>query len=144
MLDHVRAWRWLKLILEGVQDPILRNSILVEMRKKALNNWGFDPETGAVAKNAQPELDPWESEFVQDVKDCILYGVDTRKEKRKEIERSAFASMVQFVREGNTLNDMPEDLRNDPCIIDLYLKAVHKECDDLCNAADDLLKKFLT
>lgn len=137
--NYAQAWKFLKEQTARVRDPILRNVMIAEFRKRALNEWGFDPETTNISTDSDVSLTDWEQDFVQDIQDTISYGFDTREEKRKKILDETCACMQQFVNDGHTLSDIPEELRT-PFITDLYLKCLHKQGDVLLQAADDLLE----
>lgn len=137
--NYAQAWKFLKEQTARVRDPILRNVMIAEFRKRALNEWGFDPETTNISTDSDVSLTDWEQDFVQDIQDTISYGFDTREEKRKKILDETCACMQQFVNDGHTLSDIPEELRT-PFITDLYLKCLYRQGDVLLQAADDLLE----
>lgn len=137
--NYAQAWKFLKEQTARVRDPILRNVMIAEFRKRALNEWGFDPETTNISTDSDVSLTDWEQDFMQDIQDTISYGFDTREEKRKKTLDEACACMRQFVNDGHTLSDIPEELRT-PFITDLYLKCLYRQGDVLLQAADDLLE----
>lgn len=137
--NYAQAWKFLKEQTAKVRDPILRNVMIAEFRKRALNEWGFDPETTNISTDSDVSLTDWEQNFVQDIQDTISYGIDTREGKRKETLVETCACMRQFVNDGHTLSDIPEELRT-PFITDLYLKCLYRQGDVLLQAADDLLE----
>lgn len=137
--NYAQAWKFLKEQTAKVRDPILRNVMIAEFRKRALTEWGFDPETTNISTDSDVSLTDWEQNFVQDIQDTISYGIDTREEKREKTLDETRAYMRQFVNDGHTLSDIPEELRT-PFITDLYLKCLHKQGDVLLQAADDLLE----
>ena len=137
--NYAQAWKFLKEQTAKVRDPILRNVMIAEFRKRALNEWGFDPETTNISSGSDVSLTDWEQDFVQDIQDTISYGFDTREENRQKTLDETCAYMRQFVNDGHTLSDIPEELRT-PFITDLYLKCLHKQGDVLLQAADDLLE----
>lgn len=137
--NYAQAWKFLKEQTARVRDPILRNVMIAEFRKRALNEWGFDPETTNISTDSDVSLTDWEQDFVQDIQDTISYGFDTREEKREKTLDETCACMQQFVNDGHTLSDIPEELRT-PFITDLYLKCLYKQGDVLLQAADDLLE----
>lgn len=137
--NYAQAWKFLKEQTAKVHDPILRNVMIAEFRKRALNEWGFDPETTNISTDSDVSLTDWEQDFMQDIQDTISYGFDTREEKREKTLDETCACMQQFVNDGHTLSDIPEELKT-PFITDLYLKCLHKQGDVLLQAADDLLE----
>ena len=65
--NRVVAWKWLKDQLKLIGDPILRNALFAELKKRAWEEWGYNPETAYVKKqNTTVELDDWEKDFVED------------------------------------------------------------------------------
>jgi hypothetical protein len=137
--NYAQAWKFLKEQTAKVRDPLLRNAMMAEFRKRALNEWGFDPETGDLPTINDVKKDEWEEEFVEDMAVAEKFNIDTREEKRKKTLDETCACMQQFVNDGHTLSDIPEELRT-PFITDLYLKCLHKQGDVLLQAADDLLE----
>lgn len=137
--NYAQAWKFLKEQTSKVTDPILRNVMMAEFRKRAMNEWGFDPETSNLSQGTSDNLTPWQKEFADDIQDTVSYGIDTREEKRKKTLDETCAYMQQFVNDGHTLSDIPEELRT-PFITDLYLKCLYRQGDVLLQAADDLLE----
>jgi hypothetical protein len=137
--NYAQAWKFLKEQTAKVRDPLLRNAMMAEFRKRALNEWGFDPETGDLPTINDVKKDEWEEEFVEDMAVAEKFNIDTREEKRQKTLDETCACIQQFVNDGHTLSDIPEELRT-PFITDLYLKCLHKQGDVLLQAADDLLE----
>lgn len=137
--NYAQAWKFLKEQTAKVHDPLLRNAMMAEFRKRALNEWGFNPDNGDLPTIDDVKKDDWEEEFVEDMAVAEKFNIDTREEKRKKTLDETCACMQQFVNDGHTLSDIPEELRT-PFITDLYLKCLHKQGDVLLQAADDLLE----
>ena len=137
--NYAQAWKFLKEQTSKVQDPILRNTMMAEFKKRALREWGFNPEDGALYQGDESDLDPWEKEFVNDINDTVTYGIDTREDKRKETEKQARASMRQMIRNGETIADIPEDIRT-PHIEKLFLEELHNYGKELNQCENDLME----
>lgn len=137
--NYAQAWKFLKEQTAKIQDPILRNSMMAEFRKRALNEWGFDPESGDLPTINDIETDEWEKDFLEDLQIAQKFNIDTREDKRKETEKQARASMRQMIRNGETLDDIPEDIRT-PHIEKLFLGEMLNYADELIKCADDLTK----
>ena len=137
--NYAQAWKFLKEQTAKVRDPLLRNAMMAEFRKRALNEWGFDPETGDLPTINDVKKDDWEEEFVEDMAVAEKFNIDTREEKRKKTLDETCACMQQFINNGHTLVDIPEELRT-PFITNLYLKCLYRQGDVLLQAADDLLE----
>lgn len=137
--QQTKAWKFLKDCVSKIQDPTLRNVMMAEFRKRAVRDWGFNPDSKyAVAKNESVQLDDWEQELVADIKDMITFKIDTREEKRKKIAKEAHARMMQFIETGGTLADIPEDICTDT-IIRLYHDCMQEYGDNLLAEADMFL-----
>lgn len=114
MVNYTQSWKFLKDCVSKIQDPTLRNVMMAEFRKRAKQDWGFNPDSKyGIAKNESVELDDWEKEFVADIEKAIKYEIDTREEKRKKTAKEAHARMMQFIETGGTLADIPDDVRSD-------------------------------
>lgn len=137
--NYAQAWKFLKEQTSKVQDPILRNAMVAEFRKHAMNEWGFDPESGDLPTINDIKTDEWEKDFLEDLQIAQKFNVDTREDKRSEIEKQARASMRQMIRNGETLDDIPEDIRT-PHIEKLFLSEMLNHADELIKCADDLTK----
>lgn len=137
--NYAQAWKFLKEQTSKVQDPILRNAMMAEFKKRAMNEWGFDPETSNLSQGTSDNLTPWQKEFADDIQDTVSYGIDVREEKRQKTLDETRKNMREYVRTGNSLADIPEDIRT-PYIQRLYFEELFKIGDELCQAADDLIK----
>lgn len=139
--EQTKAWKFLKDCVSKIQDPTLRNVMMAEFRKRAKQDWGFNPDSKyGVAKNESVKLDDWEKEFVADIKDTITFKIDTREEKRKKTTKEAHARMMQFIETGGTLADIPEDIRTDS-IVKLFYECLNEYGDQLIEEADKLIGK---
>lgn len=137
-MNKAQSWKFLKEQLSKITDRVLRNVMTGEFRKRAIAEWGFDPETGEVSDGLDYLLDDWEKEFINDINDTLTYGIDTREDKRSETEKQARASMREMIRNGETLDDIPEDIRT-PHIEKLFLGEMLNYADELIKCADDLI-----
>lgn len=134
--EQTKAWKFLKDCVAKVVDPTLRNVMMAEFRKRAIRDWGFNPDSKyGVAKNESVELDDWEKEFVADIEKAIKYEIDTREEKRKKTMKEAKARMMQLIVSGGTLADIPDDVRSDT-IDKLYYQCLMEYGDQIMQEAD--------
>lgn len=136
--ECVSKWKFLKGQLKLVQDPILRNVMLAEFRKRAIRDWGFDPETSNL--NKKVILDDWEKELVEDINDFKSFGVDNRVEKREKTHKEAKARMKDFISKGGSLKDIPEDVRSNT-IEKLFYECLFEYGDEIMEEADRFIKK---
>lgn len=120
--NKVSAWKWLKSELTKIQDKDLYLGMIAGFRKRAINDWGYDPETGTPMESNQIELDDWEKEFVEDIQKSQEYEIDTREEKRKQTVKEAHARMMAFIKRGGQLSDIPEDICTDT------IKRLYHDC----------------
>ena len=132
--NQVQSWKALKALVAKVPDATLRNAMMANYRKRAMAEWGYCPDTGTVAKKAQPVvLDDWEQEFVDDIRKAELFEIDTRVDKRKATAKEAHARMMDFVSKGGSLSDIPADVRSST-IDRLYFDCVFEQMDQLVEA----------
>ena len=136
--DYAKAWNWVKGELQNITDPILRNTILADMKQRALTEWGFCPEDGSLASDDDLILDKWESKFVEDIQDTENYGVDLRKENRANAEKEMRNAMRKMILDGKGLHNVPDDIRT-PWVDKIFLEELMRYGDELCSAADYLL-----
>lgn len=123
--QQVQAWKELMKRVANIQDPLLKRGMITEFREKALNDWGWDPTTGNLATDSEPlELDEWEKQFVEDLRDSQTFGFNVREEKQATEVQKARANMQAYVRDGGTLDGIPPNIRT-PDIEKLY-----RECND--------------
>lgn len=134
--EQTKAWKFLKDCVSKIQDPTLRNVMMAEFRKRAKQEWGFNPDSKyGVAKNESVELDDWEKEFVADINDMITFKIDTREEKRKKTMKEAKARMMQLIITGGTLSDIPDNIRSNT-IDKLYYQCLMEYGDQIMQEAD--------
>lgn len=137
---HAKAWKFLQDKVAKIQDPTLRNTMMAAFRQRALAEWGYCPDDGLLAKNTTaPQLDAWEQEFVQDIDDAVMWQIDTRDKKRTQTLNEARAHMMDFVRHGGMLSEIPDYIRCD-VIDNLYydcLESIHR---DTIAAADNFIQ----
>lgn len=126
--EQVRAWKQLKEMVAKVEDPTLRNAMMAEFRNRAINEWGYDPETGRLPKEDELLLTDWERDLLDDIKKAQAFGLDinyVRKDKleaeRKELEKN----MYFFIKDGGSLTDIPPEVRTDT-MVDAYLRVLKK------------------
>lgn len=136
--DFAVRWKFIKKQLELVQDPILRNIMLAEIRKRAIRDWGFDPEGKDLNKDIV--LNDWEKDLVEDINDFKSFGVDNRVEKREKEKREAKSRMKSFIEKGGNLCDIPEEIRTDT-IKKLYYDCLLEYGDEIMEDADRFIKK---
>lgn len=137
--EQTKVWKFLKDCVSKVVDPTLRNVMMAEFRKRAKQDWGFNPDSKyGVAKNESVELDDWEKEFVADINDMITFKIDTREEKRKKTAKEAKARMMQFIESGGTLADIPDDVRSDT-VDKLYHDCLMEYGDNLLAEANRII-----
>lgn len=134
-IKQVQAWKFLMEHTNKVQDPLLRKALIADFRERAIRDWGWDPVGTKFIPSSEPELDDWEQDFVNDIKDCATFNLDTRADKRIAELRHAKLNMREFLREGGCLKDIPENIRT---IVDLYYKTLFEEGDALMAQIDNL------
>lgn len=138
--DFTTRWKWLKSQVSLVRDEDLRKVMMAELRKRAYENWGFDPETTKINSVRKIELDDWEREFVEDIKKAEIYELDTRVEKREKTRKEAKARMKDFISKGGSLKDIPEDVRSNT-IEKLFYECLFEYGDEIMEEADRFIKK---
>lgn len=139
-LEKIRAWHALKDQIGKIYDYKTRSVYYKAFLARATNEWGFNPEKpGQPIQNESVELDDWEKEFVEDIKDSITFGFNVRKHKQNREFVEARRNMRDFVRKGGFLNDIPEDIRK-PCIVETYIQELLFEADEILELADSVIK----
>lgn len=136
--DLAIRWKWLKSQISLIRDDNLRKIIFAELRKRAYENWGFDPETTKINSVKKIELDDWEKEFVEDINKAKVYEVDTRIKKREQTKKEAKVRMKDFISKGGNLKDIPENVRNNT-IEKLYYECLLECVDETIKEADAFL-----
>ncbi len=132
--QHVQAWKFLQQSVAKVSDPVLRNAMMAEFRRRALAEWGYCPGDGTIATNADVQLDAWEKEFLRELKINLDFG--TRMDF-ESTQREAKNNMRQFLLDGGKLSDIPANIRT-PHIEALYYECLHEYGDELMAHADYL------
>ena len=133
-LELIRTWNTLKEHLAKITDVKTKQMYYKAFLVRAINEWGFNPEKpNTTVSNI--ELTDWEKEFVEDIHDAISFGIDTRADKRLQTDAECRASMMQFVRDGGTLNDIPEYIRCES-IDNMYRECRDKYHQEMMELAD--------
>lgn len=125
-IEKIRMWNSLKEHLNKIHDYKTRSLYYKALLARACSEWGFNPERPS--QPIQPEsveLNDWEKEFVEDIHDIIVFGIDVREEKRKQENEKCKKEMLNFVREGGKWQDIPEHIRCES------LKKMYNECKDI-------------
>jgi len=131
-------WKWLKSQISLIRDDDLRKVIFAELRKRAYENWGFDPETTKINSAKKIELDDWEKEFVEDINKAKVYEVDTRIKKREQTKKEAKARMKDFISKGGNLKDIPDNIKSNT-IEKLYYECLFEYGNEIMKEADAFL-----
>lgn len=137
--QHTQAWKFLKAQAAKVADPDLRMSMMAEFRKRALNEWGFNPDNGQLAADDEFMLSAWEQSFLADIQKTTQYELDVRADKRESELHEARSRMRHFVEHGGCLKDIPENIRT-PFVEQLFYEALFWYGDQLmeaCNATSN-------
>lgn len=135
---QVQAWKFLMEQVKGIQDPLLKRSMIADFRERAKQDWGWDPATGNLTETATPELNEWEKDFLERVKLGQQLGVYVPGDTDEVAE--ARVNMMEYVRDGGTLAGIPDDIRT-PDIEDLYWECRHALTDELLQQADNVMPK---
>lgn len=123
MVNQTQSWKFLKDCMSRIQDFTFRNTLMAEFRKRAKQDWGFNPDSKyGIAKTESIQLDDWEQELVRDIKKASQYQVDTRITKRRETAKEAHARMMMFIERGGQLSDIPDDICTD------IIKQLYRDC----------------
>lgn len=139
-LEKIRVWNTLKQEIHKIYDYDTRMMYYKAFLARAYNEWGFNPEKpGCLPPTESIELDDWEKEFVEDINDTIIFGIDVRKEKRQKELELCHKNMREFIQKGNTITDIPSDLLSRD-IIKIYVQELLHEGDELLELADSVLK----
>ena len=119
------GWKWLKAQVDRVQDPVLKTAMMAEFRKRAINEWGYDPETGRMPDPKAVILDDWEKELIEDIRTSEMFEIDVRLKKREYERKELEREMYFFIRNGGRIMDIPDDIRT-TFIVQTYLKILDK------------------
>lgn len=124
--QKLQAWNNLKNLLKGIIDKKANKLYHDTLLLKAIREWGFNPEKIDKVNTPKIELTDWEKELLNDIQAVQEYGIDTRKEKRKQTDKEFRLAMLDFVKSGGLLSDIPENLRNEKAIKDAYWEISEK------------------
>lgn len=118
------ATRWKKILehTKSIKDPILRESILAEYQQRAIQEWGFCPDSH-IYKQKNIEFEPWQEAFLKKIKSCLEYDVFFKDEA---VEKEARARMRDFVCKGGSFTDLPIGLQTQDLHI-LYIDVLLEE-----------------
>ena len=141
MLDPMVAsqrWKFLMSMVGKVRDPILRECMLNEYRRRAKAEWGYCPDGRVVKEDDVLPITPAQIAIHDKIKQCAEYGVWKQDE---EVDNAARANMMAYVRAGGTLDGIPSNLRCEA------IDRIYRECKDilhkeLMDEADDLIKRL--
>lgn len=133
--QHAQAWKFIKSQVSKVKDLDLKMATMAEFRKRALNEWGFNPDDGKLATDDDVILNDWERDFVADIHKSNQFDLDVRPDKREAEIHEARSRMRHFVEHGGCLMDIPEHLRT-PFIEQLFYEALDWYGDQLMEACD--------
>lgn len=140
-LEKIRAWSTLKQELSKIYDYNTRVVYYKAFLARACNEWGFNPDKpGQQPTIESVELDDWEKEFVEDINDTIVFGIDVRKEKRQKELDLCHKNMRKFIRKGNTIKNIPNNLLS-PDIVKIYVEELLHEGDELLELADSVINQ---
>lgn len=125
-------------MLERVKDPILRDCMLNEYRRRAKAEWGYCPDGRAVKEDDVLPITPAQIAIHDKIKQCAEYGVWKQDE---EVDKAARANMMAYIRGGGTLEEIPAHLRCEA------IDQIYRECKDqlhkeLMADADDAIKRL--
>lgn len=137
--EKIRSWNILKDQISKIYDYKTRSIYYKALLARACAEWGFNPERpGQPIQNEPVELDDWEKEFVEDINDTVVFGIDVRKNKREKEKTEAHARMLQFVEHGGKVSDIPDDIRTDT-IVKLYYDCLLEQGNNIIAETDRLL-----
>lgn len=123
-------WKWLMGMVDKVQDPVLKNCMIAEFRKRAINEWGFDPTDPKYELNESDiDFTPDERKFLNKIKVAQRFGAWVKDEK---LERETRANMCNFIDLGGGFSDLPEELQT-PYMAQLYLDCLQKNVEIIKN-----------
>lgn len=137
-MNQVRAWKEILSLVSKVQDPLLRRALLAEFRDKAIKDWGWDP-TGHKAFSENVELDEYEKDFVKRVQISQQLGI--YMEGKEDQKAQARANMLDYVRDGGTLEGIPDNIRT-PDIEKLYWECKNTEHDEMMAQCDNIIAQM--
>lgn len=140
-LEKIRVWHALKDQIGKIYDYKTRSVYYKAFLARACSQWGFNPEKpGQPIQNESVELDDWEKEFVEDIKDSITFGFNVRKQKQNREFIETRRNMREFIQQGGTLKDIPENIKSKN-IVDIYVKELLFEGAEILELTDFVLNK---
>lgn len=141
-LEQIKLWNSLKEQINKIIDHKTRQTYYKAFLARFVNTYGFNPETPAYGQknSTSVDLDDWEKEFVQDIQDGISFRIDTRESKRSKTEKEARARMLDFVRKGGQLKNIPDEIRCG-AIDKLYWECKNKHHEEIMEFADSVIGK---
>ena len=108
--EKATAWKTLQSMIDKIVDPVLKKAIFGELYARAEKEWGYCPSEEKPSNKI--ELEDWEIKFLDAVNTAKQYGVmivDEEESAKRDRENKHW--MMQFIRKGGVLNDLPEDIR---------------------------------
>ena len=126
--QRLQTWNKIKETLKGIIDPKTNRLYHDALLLKAIREWGFNPEKqDKLKKQENIELNDEEKNILKRIKAAQEYGIDIRTQEEKDnLDKEFRLSMLDFVRTGGNLDDLPDNLRNSKVIIDGYFEIVEK------------------
>ena len=115
-LEIAHSWRQLEGFLARIPDPILQNSIRLELEQRAINQWGYCPSQQQLYKEVKedkkPELTDWEQSLYDRMQAFAEYGVDIRtQEEKHKLYNETFNRMCSFIDSGGVYSEIPDDIK---------------------------------
>lgn len=126
-LQRLQAWNKTKILLENIKDPKAKKLYHDALLLKAVKEWGFNPEKPVkVSKYEKIEFTEYEKQLLNQIKATKDYGISVITDaEREKTEKGLSIAMLDFVRSGGQLNDIPERLQS-PSIAKGYFNALEK------------------
>ena len=126
--QKLQSWNKIKDMLKNIIDPKANRLYHDTLVLKAIREWGFNPEKpDKLIKQENIELTDYEKKMLKQIKAAQEYGIDIRTQEEKDnLDKEFRLSMLDFVRKGGSLDELPDNLRYSKCIIDGYFEAVKK------------------
>lgn len=115
------AWKYIQEALDKIIDPVLKQSMFGELYSRAEKMWGYCP---AVEKPSNKvALEDWEQSFLEEIKVAQTYGTMIVNEQESiKRDRGNKHWMMDFVRSGGDLDDIPDDVRSE------YVDKLYFDC----------------
>ena len=116
------AWKQLVEMCNKIQDPMLKKSYLAAFKQRAIEEWGFCPDTTGIKPKeyTADDLPPMERMLYDKIQVAMDYGV---WEKDEQLEQENIRHLKCLIDKGWTFRDLPEEHQN-ATIYELYLKAL--------------------